>query len=427
MASSDSRISSRLRPQRCAQWASSCSRRLMGTAPPSAAAASRASLALKTRIWCITSRMSAVSSGGTLSVTSNASTSPKLAIASRWEVVAMTTTPLPSLAEGASSLASSACSAALLYAGPTGDHCTWRSRSSSTITLFCERPAVLKSAASAVAWPSPERSASAASESAVATCTSGKLLAAASVAASALFPTPRSPSSSRHARGERPASTCSINASAAARSLSKVAPRGNIPSGRSASSCDVCAPWCGVTSASARSKSAALTAISASSGRPRPAPCTPCVAVSLLSGLSMRSSANDAAERHTPSSSAPEKFCVRAATAPRSTSSPRKSDSRMPRVWMSRICARPRSSGRPTSMSTSRRPGRSRAESSSSRRLVMPMMSTLFSADTPSILVSSWLTMVSCIALVDELEEPRCLQMASISSNMMTWRFEFSP
>lgn len=49
---------------------------------------------------------------------------------------------------------------------------------------------------------------------------------------------------------------------------------------------------------------------------------------------------------------------------------------------------------------------------------VMPMSRMLLSASTPSILVSSWLTMVSWVP-VPSRTLPRCLQIASISSKMM--------
>ena len=58
--------------------------------------------------------------------------------------------------------------------------------------------------------------------------------------------------------------------------------------------------------------------------------------------------------------------------------------------------------------------------------LVMPISRMLFSASTPSILVSSWLTTVSWTPLPLETL-PRCLQMASISSKMMTCSSDASP
>mmetsp|Transcript_21627 Transcript_21627/g.69636 ORF Transcript_21627/g.69636 Transcript_21627/m.69636 type:complete len:289 (-) Transcript_21627:486-1352(-) len=101
-----------------------------------------------------------------------------------------------------------------------------------------------------------------------------------------------------------------------------------------------------------------------------------------------------------------------------STSGARNPCLRMLLVWMLRICTRPTSSGSPISTCTSSRPGRSSAWSIRSRRLVMPMMSTLLSASTPSILDSSWFTIESCTP-VPSWVEPRALQMASISSKMM--------
>jgi hypothetical protein len=53
------------------------------------------------------------------------------------------------------------------------------------------------------------------------------------------------------------------------------------------------------------------------------------------------------------------------------------------------------------------------------RLFVIPMSNMLFSASTPSILVSNWLTMVSCTP-EPLCTLPLCLQMASISSKMMT-------
>mmetsp|Transcript_2613 Transcript_2613/g.9476 ORF Transcript_2613/g.9476 Transcript_2613/m.9476 type:complete len:316 (-) Transcript_2613:174-1121(-) len=99
---------------------------------------------------------------------------------------------------------------------------------------------------------------------------------------------------------------------------------------------------------------------------------------------------------------------------------------------MRRICALPSRSGSPTSICTSRRPGRSMASSSRSRRLVMAMSRMLLSACTPSILVSSWFTMESPTcwpppAAAAAALLPRCLQTASISSKMMTCSGEAAP
>ena len=63
-----------------------------------------------------------------------------------------------------------------------------------------------------------------------------------------------------------------------------------------------------------------------------------------------------------------------------------------------------------------------------SLRLVIPISRMLSSASTPSILVSSWLTTVSCTpAPAPEPALPRALQIASISSKMITCRSDSSP
>ena len=77
-------------------------------------------------------------------------------------------------------------------------------------------------------------------------------------------------------------------------------------------------------------------------------------------------------------------------------------------------------------MCTSRRPGRKMASSSMSLRLVMPMRRMLLRASTPSIFVSSWLTMESCTP-VPLFTDPRALHTASISSKMMMCRSLSSP
>mmetsp|Transcript_15755 Transcript_15755/g.39742 ORF Transcript_15755/g.39742 Transcript_15755/m.39742 type:complete len:297 (+) Transcript_15755:892-1782(+) len=100
--------------------------------------------------------------------------------------------------------------------------------------------------------------------------------------------------------------------------------------------------------------------------------------------------------------------------------------SRILLVWMLRICTRPFSSGRPISTWTSKRPGRSSAESIMSRRLVIPMSKTLLSELTPSILASSWLTTESPTP-VPSLLAPRWRQIASISSKMITCSSLSSP
>mmetsp|Transcript_2610 Transcript_2610/g.9462 ORF Transcript_2610/g.9462 Transcript_2610/m.9462 type:complete len:235 (-) Transcript_2610:740-1444(-) len=170
-----------------------------------------------------------------------------------------------------------------------------------------------------------------------------------------------------------------------------------------------------MTSRSARSKSCPQTlSVDSSRGAPR------------SSTLTWRFSAKDVALLTRPSSSAPLKFFVLLASQSRSTSEAKNWLDSACEVWIFRICRRPFSSGRPISICTSKRPGLIRASSRRSFRLVMPMRRMLLSASTPSILVRSWLTMVSCTP-VPSLAEPRCLQMASISSKMMMCRSESSP
>lgn len=55
-----------------------------------------------------------------------------------------------------------------------------------------------------------------------------------------------------------------------------------------------------------------------------------------------------------------------------------------------------------------------------------PMTRMLLSCSTPSILDSSWLTTVSWTPVLPAML-PRCLQIASISSNMMMWRPLLAP
>lgn len=136
-------------------------------------------------------------------------------------------------------------------------------------------------------------------------------------------------------------------------------------------------------------------------------------------------------------------------------------------VWIFKIWDLPFSSGKEISMWTSRRPGRSRASSIISRRLVIPMMRMLFNCSTPSnysrkiscehfffsllvrgwnlgiyiffrgaernkkkqhdfTLASNWFTTESPTP-VPSFFDPRCLQMASNSSKMMMWSPLSSP
>jgi hypothetical protein len=83
----------------------------------------------------------------------------------------------------------------------------------------------------------------------------------------------------------------------------------------------------------------------------------------------IRRTASIAASRASAARSAPTKPCVVRASSRRSTSSA----SGMPRVWMPRISRRPLSSGTPTTISRSNRPGRRSASSIASGRLVAAM------------------------------------------------------
>src|SRR5262249_37940528 len=78
---------------------------------------------------------------------------------------------------------------------------------------------------------------------------------------------------------------------------------------------------------------------------------------------------------------------VRRASAARSTFA----SSLSWRVWIRRIASRPARSGRPTVTWRSKRPGRSRAGSSTSGRLVAARTMTLVCSSKPSISTSSWL------------------------------------
>mmetsp|Transcript_31538 Transcript_31538/g.67827 ORF Transcript_31538/g.67827 Transcript_31538/m.67827 type:complete len:303 (+) Transcript_31538:246-1154(+) len=144
-----------------------------------------------------------------------------------------------------------------------------------------------------------------------------------------------------------------------------------------------------------------------------------------------RSRAKDVAERSNPARSAPEKPCVAAASAPEPTAA-RARASRHPRsrsrfecIW--RMACRPAASGKSTHTCTSSRPGRSRAGSTSSGRLVRPTTRMLLSSSTPSSLASSWLTTESRIPLVSPRRTPRSRQKASSSSSTMTCSADKSP
>ena len=91
----------------------------------------------------------------------------------------------------------------------------------------------------------------------------------------------------------------------------------------------------------------------------------------------------------------------------------------LPRVWTSRIFARPLRSGRSTVIWRSKRPGRSRAGSRMSGRLVAAIMMMLSLASKPSISTRSWLSVCSRSSWPPPRPAPRWRPTASISSMKM--------
>mmetsp|Transcript_43754 Transcript_43754/g.104032 ORF Transcript_43754/g.104032 Transcript_43754/m.104032 type:complete len:238 (+) Transcript_43754:360-1073(+) len=85
-----------------------------------------------------------------------------------------------------------------------------------------------------------------------------------------------------------------------------------------------------------------------------------------------------------------------------------------------RMSTRERWSGSGMYTSWSRRPGRIRAESMMSGRLVAPMMNTFFFSPTPSISVRSWFMTRSPAPPASPPEEPRARAMESSSSKKST-------
>mmetsp|Transcript_11925 Transcript_11925/g.32592 ORF Transcript_11925/g.32592 Transcript_11925/m.32592 type:complete len:313 (+) Transcript_11925:1308-2246(+) len=110
--------------------------------------------------------------------------------------------------------------------------------------------------------------------------------------------------------------------------------------------------------------------------------------------------------------SAPAKPGVRRATSCRSTSSA----SFLLRACTCRIARRPFWSGTSTDTWRSNRPGRSRAGSRMSARLVAAMTMTPVLPSKPSISVSSWFRVCSRSSLPPPMPEPRARPTASISS-----------
>ena len=91
----------------------------------------------------------------------------------------------------------------------------------------------------------------------------------------------------------------------------------------------------------------------------------------------------------------------------------------LPRVWTSRIFARPLRSGRSTAIWRSKRPGRSSAGSRMSGRFVAAIMMMLSFASKPSISTSSWLSVCSRSSWPPPRPAPRWRPTASISSMKM--------
>mmetsp|Transcript_42820 Transcript_42820/g.102056 ORF Transcript_42820/g.102056 Transcript_42820/m.102056 type:complete len:346 (-) Transcript_42820:706-1743(-) len=90
-----------------------------------------------------------------------------------------------------------------------------------------------------------------------------------------------------------------------------------------------------------------------------------------------------------------------------------------------RICSRPCTSGRPTVTRRSKRPGRSKAWSKMSARLVAATTMTPLLPSKPSISVRIWFKVCSRSSLPPPMPAPRCRPMAS-SSSMKTMHGAFS-
>ena len=105
----------------------------------------------------------------------------------------------------------------------------------------------------------------------------------------------------------------------------------------------------------------------------------------------LRRAANSAASLTTLARSAPTIPGVEDASAPRSTLG----SSGTERVWTRRIASRPARSGGCTETRRSKRPGRNRAGSRISGRLVAPSTITPVRGSNPSISVKIWLSVCS--------------------------------
>src|SRR6266404_377639 len=125
--------------------------------------------------------------------------------------------------------------------------------------------------------------------------------------------------------------------------------------------------------------------------------------------------ASSAASFTTLARSAPTKPGVRAAISLRSTSAP----SFTSREWMRRISSRPLRSGRSTSTCRSNRPGRIRAGSRISGRLVAASTISAVRASKPSISASIWFSVCSRSSWPPNMPALRLFPMASSSSMKM--------
>mmetsp|Transcript_35534 Transcript_35534/g.98290 ORF Transcript_35534/g.98290 Transcript_35534/m.98290 type:complete len:317 (-) Transcript_35534:575-1525(-) len=301
---------------------------------------------------------------------------------------------------------SSVCSTGLEKRGPIRTYSRSRSRSSRRTSESGDLCASSKTLTIMDALPASDMPTHELGEMSF---TKGNSESSARRAAIAVLPEPDSPSSSIDSKlvcSDR--CICAINSPAEAISSRCARPYSIMPPRTQMvrSSCET--PNAGFTSLSAKSKSAIISSMSSS----LPVFMPPDSAVTCLWKAKLD------ADLTRPSISAPEKFLVDAASVGSETSLPRQRASRIGIVWMLRICSRPCSSGSEISICTSSRPGRSRASSIMSFRLVMPMTRILLSELTPSILERSWLTTVSPTP-VPSRDEPRALHTESISSKMM--------
>ena len=142
-----------------------------------------------------------------------------------------------------------------------------------------------------------------------------------------------------------------------------------------------------------------------------------------------RAASKSAAERTSRSSCTAliaASFTRLARSAPENPGAPRDTGSRstsgpnfLSRPWTARIALRSIWLGSGISTVRSKRPGRSRAGSRISRRLVAPITTTLVSGSNPSISDSSWLRVCSRSSFQLNPPGPRRPPMASISSMKM--------